>query len=61
MTETAALINALATLLGAVAWPVAIFSIVALLRKQIVELLGRVENLNMGTSRSNSDRQPSPA
>lgn len=48
VTETAALINAVATLLGAVAWPLAIFSIVALLRKQIIELIGRVENLNMG-------------
>jgi len=48
VTELAVLINAVATLLGAVAWPLAIFSIVALLRKQIVELIGRVENLNMG-------------
>jgi hypothetical protein len=48
MPETTALINSIASLLGAIAWPVAIFSIVALLRKQIIELIGRVENLNMG-------------
>jgi hypothetical protein len=48
MTETAALINSIATLLAAVAWPLAMFSIVALLRQQIVELISRVENLNMG-------------
>ena len=48
MNDVAALINSIAALLGAVAWPLAIFAIVALLRNQIIDLLGRVENLNMG-------------
>lgn len=48
MTEAAVLINSIASLLGSVAWPIAVFSVVCLLRKQIVDLLGRVENLNVG-------------
>ncbi len=48
MVETTAFIHSIAALLGAIAWPLAVFCIVVLLRRQIVDLLGRVENLNMG-------------
>lgn len=48
MTEVAALLNSIAAVLGSVAWPIAVFAMVAIMRKQIVELIGRVENLNVG-------------
>lgn len=48
MDATAAFINALAALLNAIAWPIAIFGIVVLLRTQLVELMNRVEDLSLG-------------
>lgn len=48
MSDISNLINSVAALLSAVAWPIAVFSVAFLLRRQLVELMGRVENLNFG-------------
>lgn len=43
---TPELINAIAALVGAIGWPVAIVVVIFVLRREIAGLLGRFENLN---------------
>ncbi|MDX1124792.1 hypothetical protein GOL24_10800 [Sinorhizobium medicae] len=41
-------ISAIAALFGAVGWPIAIVTVVVLLRREITQLLGRLDQLNFG-------------
>lgn len=48
MIEAASIISSIAMLLSAVAWPLAVIAIAALLRNQIISLFSRLEKMNIG-------------
>ncbi|WP_395517193.1 hypothetical protein [Pseudorhizobium flavum] len=54
---TAEFINAIAALIGAISWPLAVVGVVLLLRREISQLLGRLDHMNFGGTRLAFDKQ----